>query len=253
MHFSFLSLYENLLDQRNNILSYSQQVHLTEHAGYDTFQTFSEIASRWNSALNLINEGLMIINGNNVIIQYNKYISKLTLFPVSDSIIGFDYHRVFPPALVSLLDQKEEFSNEILTLSEQNMVIAVSKRKILLYGNIWEYMISIEDVTAIQKKEHEIRLKQTTRGLTAKYFFHDIVGESHQLKECITIAEKAAQTELAVLITGESGVGKELFAQSIHNASIRQKAPFVAINCAALPADLLESEFFGYEEGAFTG
>ena len=73
------------------------------------------------------------------------------------------------------------------------------------------------------------------------------------MNKCIIAAKKVAGTELSVLITGESGVGKELFAQSIHNYSARRDFPFVAINCAALPAELLESELFGYEEGAFTG
>ena len=73
------------------------------------------------------------------------------------------------------------------------------------------------------------------------------------MNKCIIAAKKVAGTELSVLITGESGVGKELFAQSIHNYSARRDFPLVAINCAALPAELLESELFGYEEGAFTG
>ncbi|MFZ5590716.1 MAG: sigma-54 interaction domain-containing protein [Bacillota bacterium] len=91
------------------------------------------------------------------------------------------------------------------------------------------------------------------RGLTARYSFNDIVGESAVMAETICQARKYTRSDAAILITGESGTGKELFAQSIHNESGRRHGPFVAVNCAALPESLLESELFGYEEGAFTG
>lgn len=92
-----------------------------------------------------------------------------------------------------------------------------------------------------------------TKGLVAKYTFEDIIGKSLKLQETIKVATKFGKTSSTILIEGETGSGKELFAQSIHNISSRKDGPFVAINCAALPASLLESELFGYEEGAFTG
>lgn len=90
-------------------------------------------------------------------------------------------------------------------------------------------------------------------GAEAKFTFSDILGESAEMTECIRLARIAAQSSSAVLLQGESGTGKELFAQAIHNASNYRNGPFVAINCAALPRELIESELFGYEEGAFTG
>jgi len=90
-------------------------------------------------------------------------------------------------------------------------------------------------------------------GLAAKYNFSDIVGVSPRIVSTVALAKKMARTDSNVLITGESGTGKELFAHSVHNNSERAEGPFVAINCAALPENLLESELFGYEEGAFTG
>lgn len=90
-------------------------------------------------------------------------------------------------------------------------------------------------------------------GHTARYTFDDIISISPIMERTKKLAEKMAATRSSVLITGESGTGKELIAQAIHNASERKNEPFIALNCAALPENLLESELFGYEDGAFTG
>jgi transcriptional regulator with PAS, ATPase and Fis domain/tetratricopeptide (TPR) repeat protein len=96
-------------------------------------------------------------------------------------------------------------------------------------------------------------LAQRIVGSTARYSFGDILGSSPALKRRLVLAEAAARSDSNVLITGESGTGKELVAQAIHNAGPRATGPFVGINCAAIPRELLESELFGYEPGAFTG
>ena len=90
-------------------------------------------------------------------------------------------------------------------------------------------------------------------GTTARYTLDDLIGDSAAARHVRALAEAAAGSEASLLLTGESGTGKEVLAQAVHNASPRAGGPFVAINCAAIPRDLLESELFGYEDAAFTG
>ncbi|MEW5692754.1 MAG: sigma 54-interacting transcriptional regulator [Candidatus Hydrogenedentota bacterium] len=111
--------------------------------------------------------------------------------------------------------------------------------------------IAIENAKYVQDlSEENIKLK---RELDTKFSFDDIIGKNSNLLKMIEIAKRIADANVTVLIRGESGTGKELLAQSIHNASSRRNKPFIAVNCAAIPETLLESELFGYEKGAFTG
>lgn len=108
-------------------------------------------------------------------------------------------------------------------------------------------------IITIAEKRHLMKLAKEIGGNYAKYQFEDIKGKSPRLLKQIEIAKIAAKTNSRILILGESGTGKELFAQSIHNHSNRMDETFLAISCAAIPRDLIESELFGYRGGAFTG
>ncbi|HUH05219.1 MAG TPA: sigma 54-interacting transcriptional regulator [Kofleriaceae bacterium] len=108
-------------------------------------------------------------------------------------------------------------------------------------------------VATLTELKRATTLAQRMVGSTARYSFGDLIGQSSVLKRQIVLAEAAARSDSNVLITGESGTGKEVLAQAIHNGGPRAAGSFVAINCAAIPRDLLESELFGYESGAFTG
>ncbi|WP_409301571.1 sigma 54-interacting transcriptional regulator [Peribacillus sp. SCS-155] len=112
----------------------------------------------------------------------------------------------------------------------------------------------IHDVSEIQKLNQELdRARQIIRTLEAKYSFEDIIGESAEMALAVDQARLSAKTPATVLLRGESGTGKELFAHAIHNASERKFNKFLRVNCAAISESLLESELFGYEEGAFSG
>jgi DNA-binding NtrC family response regulator len=106
---------------------------------------------------------------------------------------------------------------------------------------------------AVEKAQMQSKLKQLEQRMESRYSFENIIGESGAIKEAKEMAEKVAASDMSVLLQGETGTGKELFAQAIHQASPRKNGPFVALNCSAFPNDLLESELFGYKKGAFTG
>lgn len=105
----------------------------------------------------------------------------------------------------------------------------------------------------MQTAERNIRIKLHEKGLVAKYRFSDILGQSPAILEAKRLSENFADSQFTVMLYGETGTGKEMFAQSIHNASPRRDGPFVAINCTALNRNLLESELFGYADSSFTG
>ncbi|MCL6447992.1 MAG: sigma 54-interacting transcriptional regulator [Armatimonadetes bacterium] len=129
----------------------------------------------------------------------------------------------------------------------------ISKNTISLDKSDCCFLITIKDAYEVQKVEQQIRCEIAKKGLKAKHTFDDLVGSSDAFKKVVEKAKKFSASDTTVLITGESGTGKELFAQSIHNASKRRNGPFVGINCAALPENLLETELFGHVRGAFTG
>jgi transcriptional regulator with PAS, ATPase and Fis domain len=131
--------------------------------------------------------------------------------------------------------------------------ILCNKVLIRLTGSPVGAVATFQDIGKIQQWEASIRKTIYPEEHRAVFTFEDIVGSSSQIKHCISIAAQFASLDSSILISGETGTGKELFAQSIHNASRRGHRPFVAINCAALPAQILESELFGYVGGAFTG
>lgn len=114
-------------------------------------------------------------------------------------------------------------------------------------------LIRLRTTKQIIHEESKIRQQLAKEGLMAKYHFSDILGHSRAIQKNIRMAERYSKVNSNILILGETGTGKELFAHSIHNASLRSNKPFIAINCAALPENLLESELFGYEPGAFSG
>jgi PAS domain S-box-containing protein len=141
-----------------------------------------------------------------------------------------------------------------MKVGPKNRDVIVNVAPVIVDGILKGSVGVIHDVSEIQRLTNELnRARQIIRTLEAKYSFADIIGTSEEMMVAIEQAKLAAKTPVTILLRGESGTGKELFAHAIHNASDRKYNKFIRVNCAAISESLLESELFGYEEGAFSG
>lgn len=138
-------------------------------------------------------------------------------------------------------------NEEIYSTSKGKFHFIVTVKPIINITQISGAVISFRDIEEAQKLVYNMSQR------TLKYTFDDIIGESEEIRKIKNQALLISRGSSTVLITGESGTGKEMFAKAVHYASSRAKAPFVTVNCGAIPENLLESELFGYEKGAFTG
>ncbi len=157
-----------------------------------------------------------------------------------------------PPDFRRVLEVLDAGDKEQVTSINGSSVIA---RSIPLdfNGRVQGKVVTLHEVTRIQASESKIRSSFHTKGLIARYRFSDVIGESDAIRELTARAKLYAGHDSNLLIYGETGTGKEVFAQSIHNHSRRAHGPFVSVNIASIAPSLLESELFGYVEGAFTG
>lgn len=198
-----------------------------------------------------VNDGIVSINNKGEITIFNEIAKKI--FNIKqENIIGQPIDDIVKNSkLLKILQSGKLEIGEIQEVG--NSKIATNRVPIIMDNEIRGAVATFQDVTKLQDLEKKVRVKLSKKGFVAKYKFEDIIYKSTKTNKCINIAKKYSKYDSPILITGPSGVGKELFAQSIHNSSKRKTGPFVAINCAALPANLIESELFGYVDGAFTG
>ncbi|MGE4528953.1 MAG: sigma 54-interacting transcriptional regulator [Rhodospirillaceae bacterium] len=202
------------------------------------------------TALNVFVDGVLITDEKGQVIESNVKANAI-LDMSQDDLLGQKVDELFHDPTckdvykggMQQLDRIIDFQGRINLFS--------SRMPVIVDRAVKGAVITLQEATKIEKLEHEYRRYQA-QGFIARYHFHDIVGASNAMKSTIEKAKAFSNVDSVVLIRGETGTGKELFSQSIHNYSHRKKGPFVAVNCAALPANLLESELMGYEEGAFT-
>ncbi|WP_078379799.1 sigma 54-interacting transcriptional regulator [Sutcliffiella halmapala] len=155
---------------------------------------------------------------------------------------------------MKVLETRRAVRGVNLKVGPSKKEVIVNVAPIIVDGKLKGSVGVIHDVSEIQTLTTELdRARQIIRTLEAKYSFEDITGTSEEMSLAIEQAKLGAKTPATVLLRGESGTGKELFAHAIHNGSSRKYNKFIRVNCAALSESLLESELFGYEEGAFSG
>ena len=155
---------------------------------------------------------------------------------------------------LKVLQSRRAIRGSKMRVGPNKKEVIVNVAPIIVNGILKGSVGVIHDVSEIQSLTNELdRARRIIRTLEAKYTFDDIIGNSEEMKLAVEQAKLGAKTPATVLLRGESGTGKELFAHAIHNASDRKFNKFIRVNCAAISENLLESELFGYEEGAFSG
>lgn len=199
-----------------------------------------------------VHDAVIAVDEEGKIILYNERAEEL-LKKDSKDVMDRKLLEVYPE-LEFMMDVLKDKVNEYNKIKKLKKIIITSNTSILeVDGNITGVLCSFQDITKLQNLEKKIRYEMNKKGLVAKHTFRDIIVYDPIMKDTVSKAIKIGLTDSTVMIYGESGTGKEIIAQSIHNISSRKEEPFVVVNCAAISESLLESELFGYEEGAFTG
>ncbi|MED4583662.1 sigma 54-interacting transcriptional regulator [Brevibacillus choshinensis] len=231
-----LSTLRRTVQQADSLMAYTKdrlrEKHLMEavvNSAHDAV-----IAVDRHSQITLVNEHAKMLLG-----LTGEVLGK----PITDYIPHSDMLRVLKTGRQELGD--------VATVLDRSIVI--NRIPVIVKDQIVGAVSNFKEISDIQKMEMSLRKKLHENGLEARYRLDSIIGSSPELVATKEQAAMFAKTNATVLITGESGTGKELFAQGIHLESTRAVGPFLAVNCAALPESLLESELFGYEDGAFTG
>ncbi len=206
---------------------------------------------RLNALVEHVHEGILAIDQDKKITICNQFAERLLN---AQALEMYDRPLAeITPSLAEpdLLELQQPGLGDYLEIQGNQMV--VNRVPIIVDGKFQAGIITLQEVSQIQKIETRIRREAHQKGLVASYDFSQMLGKSPAFLASKRLALSYANVSSSVMIVGETGTGKELFAQSIHRASQRATGPFVAINCAALPESLLESELFGYVGGAFTG
>lgn len=224
---------------------------------------YNHLEAYLQTILHTINESCTVIDSEGKVVIWTKGAEQIFSVKAQD-ILGKPITDFFSADRLEILNtlQSGKSVTHMQHQARQDLVVLINSNPVKLNDKIIGAVVSESDITSqirlnkelFTKSEKLFHLEEEVRRTSAKKSpFTYIRGNSQSLQKTMAIAKKAATTNANVLIYGESGVGKELFAKAIHNLRETKDAPFIAINCGAIPAGLFESEIFGYEKGAFSG
>lgn len=213
----------------------------------------------WKAIVESMNDGVLVIDQEGCVKTINPEYTRIT--GVTPDIIGKELLLNRPGAQLpkTLKDGKSRVGVYRKTKGREYVV---DMAPIIVDGEIIGAVSVCKSLNEVHTLTNELKIqldkvKELKRHMSSiynvKYTFNDIITNDPGMKQIISIAKKTATSDLPILVTGESGTGKELFAQAIHHASLRNKRPFIAVNCSAIPTTLIENELFGHGKGAFVG
>ncbi|AOM81824.1 sigma-54 interaction domain-containing protein [Salisediminibacterium beveridgei] len=213
-------------------------------------QESKRMAEHLQEVVNGVHDGILAVNADGVVTVFNGILEQILQVDGRRAIGRSLTDIILDPELQAFVQgtKGDQPASRFFTVEETDVMvhamhIDVNDTTVVTFKNVGE-ALEIE-----RRRQRDLKKK----GHYAKFTFQDIVGKHPALLETKSIAKKLAKSDLTILIQGESGTGKELFASSMHHESPRKDGPFLAVNFSALPEDLVESELFGYDEGAFTG
>ncbi len=233
------------------IKEYLDTVATNDYSLSKIVEKATQAESQFSLLMKTTNIAILGVDKDNVLCSCNEGAEKI-LNKRSGAILGNNAEELLPNIPFKEVKRKrEEIRARLVKIGEEYINLSIIP--IIKAENYMGAFAIFQEFKEEEKKQNELRRQLLNKGHRAKYTFDDIIGENPTMLKLKALAQKMARIDSDILITGESGTGKELFAHAIHNYSKRKNFPFIVVNCAAIPETLLESELFGYEEGAFTG
>ncbi|MGL5558740.1 MAG: sigma-54 interaction domain-containing protein [Paraclostridium dentum] len=212
--------------------------------------TQTKLENQFDFLLSAIDDGIIGVS-NEGIVQFYSHVAREILSINGNEMIGKYIGKYVKSLDFDQIIKKEvPYFQKLIKVNNIDINMEIKYTHISVFNG---FIIKVSKFHQAEKKQAKLRAQLMSSGNVSKYNFDDIIGFSDSIKNTKKIAYKMAQSDSSILIIGESGTGKELFAQSIHSASRRSQGPFVAVNCSTFQEGLLQSELFGYDEGAFTG
>lgn len=242
----------DLFNEETRIIvnEYAKKIVPRSYGLQTTMQSLIDSTRLLQGTLNIVQDAVITYDENFTVTFLNRSAEQL-FHTHSWEVIGKKLDELLPKEILnsSLLD--DDLHDHLIKYLKQTFIL--NNIRLVTNEMYTGGVITLQVAKKVEELELKLRYKSSEKGYSARYSFEDIITDSKEIKETINRAKKMAKSNLSVLVLGESGTGKELFAHAIHDYSFRSLSPFVAVNCSALPDALIESELFGYEEGAFTG